>query len=335
MEQNIIELLRMKSLSNLFQLKSIKKAWKEAWFNRITSLIGENPTDQDIINLGDKLRDIFKSSAPTTEATRNQSSLSNSGLCWESLVCWYLNFCLIHTNTVVLRNVKALMPEPLSDALTVTYLNESSNNIINFHESVKSTSEIDLVAITFPEKNNYIIDKYELLSQLRLSSARRNYPLNDVLDKLCADDFYSLNVHVIQCKTNWNDNSQIPLLWDIIYSDFSRTADGLKAEHGLTHKISVGTSHYTIMNLHNFTYSFITTPSNAIEDSNHRKKYTPNQVRVRRVRWLTGHNFWGCETQENVALSIKEIFNKTFRVRLNIGYSQFTQDEKNAILPQI
>ena len=39
-----------------------------------------------------------------------------------------------------------------------------------------------------------------------------------VMDALCEKHFTSLEIHIIQCKTNWNDNAQIPMLWDMVYS---------------------------------------------------------------------------------------------------------------------
>ena len=30
-------------------------------------------------------------------------------------------------------------------------------------------------------------------------------------------NFDKIEINVIQCKTNWNDNAQIPMLWDMIY----------------------------------------------------------------------------------------------------------------------
>lgn len=28
----------------------------------------------------------------------------------------------------------------------------------------------------------------------------------------------NLEAHIIQCKTNWNDNAQIPMLWNMVYA---------------------------------------------------------------------------------------------------------------------
>ena len=58
-------------------------------------------------------------------------------------------------------------------------------------------------------------------------------------------------IGIIQCKTNWNDNAQVPMLWDMIYS-----AGGFRGRN-----ITIGRNGYNIQNAQSFTYSFVTVPS--------------------------------------------------------------------------
>ncbi len=106
-------------------------------------------------------------------------------------------------------------------------------------------------------------------------------------------DFSDLEINIIQCKTNWNDNAQIPMLWDMVYS----------ARRFATN-ITVGRNGYSIQNVKYFSYSFVTVPSNRLDS------YKPNATSVKRVENLTGGNYWGLPTLHNVAASIKEMLLK-------------------------
>ena len=93
------------------------------------------------INLGDHLAEIFKT---TSQGTRTQADVSGGGKLWEAIVCWYLNLCLIGTRTVVIKHKKDLIPEPIKEAISVKYGNFISN------------TKADLIAITFPNKEEYL-----------------------------------------------------------------------------------------------------------------------------------------------------------------------------------
>ncbi len=113
------------------------------------------------------------------------------------------------------------------------------------------------------------------------------------LDKEVGEYFDKFSIGIIQCKTNWNDNAQIPMLWDMIYS-----AGGFRGR-----QISVGVNNYSIQSLDSFTYSFVTVPSNKLSN------FKPNSVSVKRVKGLSGGNYWGRITEQGIARSVKEIFN--------------------------
>lgn len=288
MSQNIVEYLREQIVTDLFRGNFIN-TWS-AWKPHINALVTP-PTGLKLLNLGDNLYNIF--STTKTQNSRNannsQSHVANAGASWENLVCWYLNLCLIGTRTVVIKHKKEFIPEPISDAITVNYSNFISN------------TESDLVAITFPDNSNYAIDK-ELLQvrdnegnivPVRRTTRSRKYNLKPILDSLAHNDFTDIEIHIIQCKTNWKDNAQIPMLWDMIYS-----ADRFR------NNITLGRNGYTIRNCNRFTYSFVTVPTGDISD------YTPNATQVVRVRNLTGGNYWGRPTLNNVASSLKEMLNR-------------------------
>lgn len=285
MTQNICEYLREKSVEELFKTNTFSQSWtvwKGILEEKVPYLTGSN-----IIDLGDILSDTFRL---TSSEGRSQSSVSGAGNAWESLVCWYLNLCLIGTRTVVIKQKKALVPQPIRTAITVNYGTFPSN------------TESDLIAITFPEKSEYTnMDKFQVSIRnnqgLEISTTKRNRTFNysEIINTLVERDFTECEVGIIQCKTNWNDNAQIPMLWDMIYSS-----------KGFNNSISVGDSSFAIKNLKKFTYSFVTVPTVDL------KKIKSDSTCVKRVQNISGGNYWGHSSLTSVASSIKGIFGRNF-----------------------
>ncbi|MFW5804332.1 MAG: hypothetical protein ACOCWG_03765, partial [bacterium] len=119
----------------------------------------------------------------------------------------------------------------------------------------------------------------------------------ELLNRLSDIYFNDIEIGIIQCKTNWNDNAQIPMLWSMIY----------EADSFTNNIISLGRNGYSIRDLKKFSYSFCTVPTNDMNG------YKQDSTSVNRVRNLTGGNYWGNSTRNAVASSIKEIFNRNFR----------------------
>lgn len=285
MPQTIIEHLRQEAISELFKMNTFSKAWT-VWQRdiqrRITHLNANN-----VVNLGDNLADIFRL---TGVAGRSQADVSGGGNVWEGLVCWYLNLCLIGSRTVVIKQKKSLLPTPVREALTVGYGTFPSN------------TESDLVAITFPDKGEYTtLDKFSITirddsGNLIPTLKGRKFNYLNMINALLSRDFNDSEIGVIQCKTNWNDNAQIPMLWDMIYSSrgFSR------------HSITVGNSSYSINHIKKFSYSFVTVPTVDMSKINH------TSTCVRRVQNLSGGNYWGYPSRAAVANSVKDMFGRNF-----------------------
>lgn len=292
MNQNIIEYARELSIKKLFETNGFSTVWP-TWKNKIQTDIFNStpPTEHLIYSIGDNLRDIFRT---TGQAGRSQSDVSGGGANWEALVCWYLNICLIDRRTFVLKHNKDLIPSPIKDAITVNYGNFRSN------------TESDLIAITFPDKAEYTIDKEQILikdihgNSVDISKGK-NYNFLPILDALVARDFDDIEIHIIQCKTNWNDNAQIPMLWDAVYS-----------ANTFRNGISVGTNGYSIHDAKRFTYSFVTVPSNQIK-KNGRLTYKNTSTAVLRVLNLSGGNYWGLPSETGVASSIKELLERNLK----------------------
>lgn len=294
------EYFRQISVESLFSTPTIQRCWP-TWKNRISEILGDNFNERDIINLGDSLSDIFRS---TGGEGRGQGQLSGGGTAWESLVCWYINLCSIGSRTVAIRKM-SLVPKSIQDAITVNYGNFACN------------TESDITVVTFPDLPDYnaqIEDLAVMNNGVLIDTFRRNRFNTELSDFLSARDFDNYEIGVIQCKTNWNDNAQIPMLWDMIYS-----ANGFRGRN-----ITIGRNGFNIHNASNFSYSFVTVPSNQ------RANYSDSSVAVKRVTNLSGGNYWGLPTVHNVARSLKEIFTNNFQT----GYPNNIRTEIRNEMPK-
>jgi len=277
--QNIIEYSRKLIVEDLFNTPSFHNVWP-IWrkeIRNLTSII----SPISYFNLGDNLVSVFRS---TSEGGRTQSSLSAGGIVWESLVTWYLNLMCIGRRTLVIKHKRTFVPSPVRDAITVTYNNFDSN------------TESDVIAITFPNHDDFLRDKEELVlydsqgNRVELYMQNGEFKREKVMDALCEKHFTSLEIHIIQCKTNWNDNAQIPMLWDMVYS-----------AQGFGRNINVGKNGKSIKSVKDFSYSFVTVPTNSLD------KYSASSTAVLRVNDLSGGNYWGNPSRTAVARSVKEL----------------------------
>ncbi|WP_159519425.1 hypothetical protein [Sunxiuqinia indica] len=285
MVDNICEHLRKLSVESCFELSAFRNGWS-TWKIEIQNILGPSFDESDIINLGDHLSSIF---GTTGKAGRSQSEVSGGGYGWEGLICWYLNLNMIGSRAVAVRKISAL-PSSLRDSISVNYGNFRSN------------TESDITVVIFPAVNEFTSDKNNLTITNRGGrsiplTVRNKYNIKPILERLAEIHFDRFELGIIQCKTNWNDNAQIPMLWSMIYeaNSFSNRA------------ISVGRNGYSISDLRHFTYSFCTVPTNSLDN------YTQNSTSVNRVRNLTGGNYWGNISSNGIASSVKEIFNNNFK----------------------
>ena len=255
-----IETYRQTVMQDLHKMKTFQSAWK-IWEPKIESLTSGMSDPQKIYELGNHLSAIFMS---TTTAGRDQGTLSSAGAAWEALVCWYLNVVLSGTRGIAIKQKKKLIPACISDAATINYGNDQTN------------TESDLIVLIFPE--DFV------------------FPLKGGitgLSETMSTQLHLFELGVIQCKTNWNDNAQIPMLWDMVYR-----AKGFKG-----HSVTIGRNSHSIQDMKNFSYSFVTVPTQ-------KKAQKTTDMAVKRVRNLSGGNYWGMQTQSGVALSASEIFSR-------------------------
>ena len=251
---------------------------------QVRAKLGTVPTGQSVYNLGEHLGEIFQSNQVTG---RSNSAVSQGGVVWECLVAWFMNFVLSGTDVVVVRPVREFKPKTISDALSVTISNHKTN------------TEADLIAFSVPSHGSVV--ESGLAKALDLAEIENRIGKNP----------QAVDVAVIQCKTNWNDNAQIPMLWDLIYATQSFRIPN----------VSVGSNGASPSSFHRFAYAFMTVPTS-------RGPFTPKSLSTLRVANMTGGNYWGRSTTPGVARSISEFFTTNFA-------SHFSGTIQNAIQNEI
>lgn len=309
----LIEIYRKEIIKYLFEIKSFSQSWENSWKKEILTLLNnEELNEVNFFKLGENLRRIF---LLTSSGDRGQGEVSSAGTGWESLLAWYLNLGLIGTRTIVIKPKKEFNFDTIQKTITVNYGNFISN------------SESDLIAVTFPPKKDiaYSVEKLEeyenkvfsidLLEELDAYSVDK---INLFLNKIIENNISKIEVNVIQCKTNWNDNAQIPMGWDIIYSSTGFTNENIK----------IGRDGFSIHKIKDFKYSFITVPTQKDLD-----KIKKTSTQVLRVNNLSGGIFWGAQTKVDVAKNISEIFNDNFSE--SYKESSFYDRIKNVNLDEI
>ena len=302
MYNSIPDIYRKRAVENLFDTNTFKNCWG-TWQPEIIKRLGKNFTEIEILNLGDQLSEIFRT---TGDSGRGQGSLSGGGTAWESLICWYVNLCTVGSRVVALKKM-SLVPLPIQDAITINYGNFACN------------TESDITVIILPNENVYYKDinrlETDAINEISVPFFIKKLFNIKIFNFLAARDFNKYEIGIIQCKTNWNDNAQIPMLWDMIYS-----AGGFRGRN-----ITIGRNNFSIQNLKCFTYSFATVPSNQ------NTVFKANSVAVKRVTNLSGGNYWGKPTETNVAKSMKEIFTNNF----NSGSRASLRIDLKTALPQL
>ena len=259
---------RLEVLKNRASLKSFHESWP-VYSSLIKPTLGKSPVGQNIFDLGSHLSGIFTGQV----AGRTQSSVSRAGTAWESLVVWYLNLVFWNTPVIATTSVKRFVPNTILNAIDVTIGNRTTN------------TESDVIVYSIPG----LLD---------------DDPSIEKIDKLIMENLKAVDVAVIQCKTNWNDNSQIPMLWDIVYNSYNQAGRPIA-------NVLVGTNGINPSSFNKFTYSFMTVPTTSVPPA--------TAVSVARVSNLSGGNYFGKESMAGIAQSFKEFFGRNFHDYFKAG----------------
>ncbi|HCU72293.1 MAG: hypothetical protein CL790_06565 [Chloroflexi bacterium] len=266
-------------LRTLTSIPTLKKRW-EVYREGIAANIGGNDelSGDEIFSLGSQMHQVFGGGG----SGRSQSMLAGAGAAWEGLIAWYLNLLFWDTPVMVIKKTHEFVPETIRNALTVTI------------GQVPTQTESDLVMFNVPQ--------YERLPEFNLS----RFDVEQ-LDHHIKDKLIELKLMVVQCKTNWNDNAQIPMLWDLIYNV---GRGGFDLPH-----ISVGVKGVGPTSMQSFGYAFVTVPTTRFKKNTQGDpvpQHTPRSMAVLRLQHLTGGNYWGYPTEPGVAASVSELPSKLF-----------------------
>jgi hypothetical protein len=268
---NLVEQYRSLSVRHTLSQPTVAASWPNRR-ERLLASLPEHPTAEAIVELGDVLSDAFRCQGA---GDRSQQSLSGGGVLWSALVAWYLNLCYAGTNAVALCG-GSLVPKCIKDAVSVNYNNTSVG------------ADMDVVVLAMP----FLL---ATPSVVNTAACRR------LIENNCAANFGSTGLTIIQCKTNWNDNAQVPMLWNLLYRQAYR---GVIPENGYT----FGRNGRNIRNLRYFSYAFVTVPTTQGGPDGFRVNSAP----VLRVQGMTGGAYWGYPTRNGVCRSLKEFYNHHF-----------------------
>jgi hypothetical protein len=252
-------------MQSIADLQARKIPWP-GYQDELRKILGASPNEQDLLNIGSNLKQVFKSEL----RGRGQGELSRGGASWEILVTWYLNLIFWNTNVVAMRPRKSLVPSVVSDAMAVKV------------KGVVTSKETDVIVIEVPKTSD----------ELELDQ--------DSINSVISSNPEITSVGVVQCKTNWNDNAQIPMLWNIVYA-----AQNLQVQN-----VVVGSNGYSPASFGRFSYAFMTVPTNTEKDG--KDNYKSTSTPVVRVQGLTGGNYWGNPSISGIADSIAEYFGRNF-----------------------
>ncbi len=277
---SLIEDFRAVIVGDLFEMKSIADVWPSAGTSLRSALPTHAPSAQDVINLGRHLSPVFTAQYEAEELTteaQQQGALSRGGAFWEGLVVWYLNLCFAGTRAVAIKK-KSQMPSHVRDSLTVWL-----SAIDRLSEPDVLILHLDSPALDAPSVGNPVSGFQNLINA--------NFALTQVIN--------------LQCKTNWNDSIQTPMLWNLMYSAARQATGAGAASMNVLGAASItfGSDGHYLQGLGGFRHTFVTVPSNDLAG------FTPTSSPVLRGKAFSGGCFWGYPTTPNACRSIAEFFN--------------------------
>lgn len=269
---NLAEQMRAAILNHSLSLKTVRENWSVRRHIALSKLGEESVNGRALLDIGDHLSDMFRCMGA---GDRSQDSLSGGGSVWAALVAWYLNLAYAGTDAIVYCGGKFL-PKCLKDAMAVS------------HAGHTVSADLDVVVVSIPE-----------ISGMKAQDTPQKCAKE--IARKCEDSFNTLGMVVVQCKTNWNDNAQVPMLWNLLY--------GMARRGTIPHGLAVlGKNNWNLRNLGYFAYAFVTVPTS----SGGPDGFTSNLLPVLRSSLMTGGYYWGYPTKNGVCRSIKEFFNHQY-----------------------
>lgn len=270
---NLIEQFRGHVVRKCLAGQSMSKGWPVRR-DMLRQQLSGTPDRITVLNLGLSLSQLFTAiSAPrgAGSTSESQSNVSTAGAAWAGLVTYYLNACYAGTRAVAIHS-RAFVPASLKDSVTV--IHNGTTNV---------APDLDVILLVLPN----IAAEQSAIVGGKAPASRAFRRITTIVDS----HFGETAMNVIQCKTNWKDNAQIPLLWNLLYR--IRMA-------GKPSVVTIGQNSRSIDQLMSFAYSFVTVPTSD------RGKIKPTHAAVARVRGLSGGHYWGYPTEPHVCQSLAE-----------------------------
>lgn len=235
----------------------------------IKDRVGTQPGALDIYKLGDALSPAFRTAA----VGRSQGDVTNAGSVWERLIVWYINLISFGTDVIATTKHREWLPSVVSDSVAVNLRNRPVN------------TESDVLVFTVPSMG-----------------LTEPHPKVRHLDAVLRADLAAQSLVLVQCKTNWNENAQIPMLWDMIYTNL--------AGRGLNN-VRIGKGGVSVLHFRKFAYAFMTVPTLSQARMDQIKQ---TSLPAARVSGLSGGNYWGWPTKAGVSTGFSDFLTHHFAV---------------------
>jgi hypothetical protein len=286
MHVGLFDAIRIQSLELIFNKEQkFIGFWDDSYSSFISNhLIMEKEEGfrDRLISLGGVIRDVFRSNKTNARGgvsvSESQSAMSAGGTSWERMVVWYLNALGSGLNMIALnkKGQSSFLPVSFLDAFCVTVNNASTS------------SDLDVVALNWIGSGNqdWMDEVFDSNKKYDMKRAKKIFI--NLVDSY-PDNF---SVCVLSTKTNWNDNIQTPMLWNLVFTK------------GFHHPlVSVGRNQCSTEQFGYFSYGFATVPTSRYQSFTH--KSTP----VIRASTFSAGSYWGLPADESKRmLPLSEIF---------------------------
>jgi hypothetical protein len=260
-----LDVFRCQSLHRFTALKGAQALWQGSYAPEIKQLLGPSPQGQDVLRLGEHLSAIFRSGASTPKGGPSASTA------WEMLGVMYMNMVLHGTQFICATNVSANIPESIRRSMDLVV------------QGGRTNGGGGVVTFSVPEST-----RWDRTSHLK------------AMEQSIGNDPEQVQVAVVEFRTRFSDNAQIPMLWDWLYTL-------IKPEDIIEQGYRVGSRGLSPMSFGNFSYSFVTVPTNTTAP------VTADALPAVRLSTLSGGAYWGKPTLDGVAMSCAEFFTTSLK----------------------
>jgi hypothetical protein len=266
---NIISILNIISAQECFSNKSLNDNWFR-YKEYISNYLGDYPSPKKIQTIGMELSSIFSKN----DTERGQSEVSVSGNVWSKLINWYLNICLLGTNSWAVSSSQ-LLPPQLVRALEIK---------IN-GEKISRSKEIVIVQYTGPENINVVLPND--LSGVNLKETYKE-AYKSFFKKI---DLNEVRVILLSPKTIASDMLAIPLFWNFCYK-------GNKLNSVFDLEIGNIKENPECFIDNKVYYSVVTVPTGREEKI--KAGTIPGKAQIKKLQMLDGGFYWGRKSSDKV-----------------------------------